>query len=140
MEEESEYSCDFNSEDFNGFFYTADKHIKKMDDELIISKIIERYPDFADKDNENLLKQVLVAIAYDTRFINSLSKELEFTPIELFGAVYRKYSFLFTSCFTTRIHNIVKNRSYGKNTGRKISKRTETGNKKRTRKSSKRKV
>ena len=126
MPEQNENELDFNSDDYNGFYYTNEKQIKKMDDSFIISKIIEKYPDFSDKNSENLLKQVFMIVVKDTKFINEITKKYDITVQELFGLIYRNYSFLFGACFITKLQKLVSRRSYArasKTIRRKKSKR-----------------
>lgn len=56
MINEESQELDFNSDDFNSFYYTNEKQIKKMDDTFILSKITAKYPDFRTDSNENILK------------------------------------------------------------------------------------
>lgn len=114
MADNSECNGDFTQEDLNGFFYTNDRRIKRMDDELVVAKLAERYPDLLERDNENLCRLAFHAMATDTKFINEVTKFLGMTAVELFAVVYRTHTFLFNSCFVAKIHKIVKRRSYGR--------------------------
>lgn len=127
MAGKTDVELDFNSDDYDGFYYTSDKQIKKMDDAFIISKIVEKYPDFVSSENENLLKQTFMVIARDSRFINQLLKEYDLTVSELFSIIYRNYSFIFNPCYISKIQKLVTRRSYARlarTPGHKISKRT----------------
>ena len=112
---------DFNAEDFNGFFYTSDKQIRKMDDMLIIARIIEKYPDFSRMDDENTLKQVFSVIVSDTKFIHELMDDFDVNVKELFSIIYRRYSFIFNGCYTTKIQKLISGRAYAKQIGRASS-------------------
>ena len=104
---------DFNSDDYNSFYYTSDKQIRKLDDKFIISKIIEKYPDFIGNKSENILKQSCVAIASDTKFLDELSRKLDMTIFDIFKTIYRNYSFIFNKCFINKIQKIIKLNGYG---------------------------
>lgn len=116
--EGTENASDFTSTDFNGFFYTTDSHIRSMDDGLILAKIIERYPDFSPDRGENMIKQVFLVIANDTKFINSLTKMFDITPIELFQIIFKKYSYIFNKCYTTKLQKVTGRKSYVRNATR----------------------
>ena len=104
---------DFNSDDYNSFYYTSDKQIRKLDDKFIMSKIIEKYPDFLGNKGENILKQVFVAITSDTKFLEELSNKLDMTIFDIFKTIYRNYFFIFTKCFINKIQKIIKANGYG---------------------------
>lgn len=104
---------DFNSDDYNSFYYTSDKQIRKLDDKFIMSKIIEKYPDFIGNKSENIIKQVFVAITSDIKFIDELSKKLDMTIFDIFKVIYRNYSFIFNKCFINKIQKIIKANGYG---------------------------
>jgi hypothetical protein len=114
MVDEEYVELEFNSSDYNSFYYTNDKQIRRMDDKFILSKIIEKYPDFSDKSCENLLKQVFMIIAKDSRLINGITKKYDISIKELFGIIYRNYSFLFNPCYVAKIQKLVKKSSYAK--------------------------
>lgn len=114
MDENNDIGLDFNSDDYNGFYYTNEKQIRKMDDEFIISKIIEKYPDFVSASSENLLKQVFMIVARDSKFIKELTERYDITVQELFSIIYRNYSFLFNNCYISKIQKLVTRRSYAK--------------------------
>ena len=127
MTGKTDAELDFNTEDYNGFFYTSDKQIKKMDDAFIVSKIVEKYPDFTTNGNENLLKQTFMVIARDSRFVNQLLKDYDLTVSELFSVIYRNYSFIFNPCYISKIQKLVTRRSYARlarTPGRKVPKGT----------------
>ena len=114
MEQQENSELDFNTDDYNGFYYTSEKHIRKMDDAFIISKIIEKYPDFGNKDDENSLKQIFSVIVSDSKFINELLKKYDLTVKELFSIIYRNYSFIFNSAYTSKIRKLISGRSYAR--------------------------
>ena len=114
METQTAAELDFNTEDYNGFYYTCDKQIRKMDDAFIMSKVIEKYPDFAPSSGENFLKQVFMLIAKDTKFVNQLTKKYDITVHDLFSVVYRTYSFIFNQSFITKVQKLVSKRAYAK--------------------------
>ena len=102
------------TDDSNGFFYTNDAHIKKMDDDIIIAKIIEKYPDFEISHNENLLKQAFMVILSDNKLIESIMNLYDITQSELFSIIYKKYSHIFSKCFITKITKNISVKSYAK--------------------------
>ena len=116
--ENNDSSLDFNSDDFSGFFYTNDKQIRRMDDAFILSKIVEKYPDFVPEKGENIVKQVFLVIANDTKFINKLTKELDIDPLTLFEIVYRKYSYIFNKCYINKLQRIIGKKSYARKSRR----------------------
>ena len=111
---DGESDLDFNVEDNNGFYYTSDKQIRKMDDTFIMSKISEKYPDFISDSGENLLKQTFMVIAKDTKFLKQISSEYDIPISELFSIIYRTYSFLFNPCYISKLQKIVSKRLYVK--------------------------
>jgi hypothetical protein len=114
MAEVDDSALDFN-EDSNGFFYTNEKQIKRMDDDIILSKIVEKYPDFVPDNDENTLKQTLSVIVNDSKLITEVVEYFGINALELFSIIYRKYSFIFNKCFITKIHNIAKCKAYARN-------------------------
>jgi hypothetical protein len=97
-----------------GFCYTGDKHIKRMDDSFILSRITEKYPDFNPSSSESVLKQAFMVVASDTRLINELTSKYDITAHELFKLIFRNYSFLFNPCFVSKLQKIVSKRAYAK--------------------------
>ena len=118
MTDNDDSALDFN-EDSNGFFYTNEKQIKRMDDDIILSKIIEKYPDFVPENDENTLKQILPVIVNDSKLITDVVEYFGINTLELFSIIYRRYSFIFNKCFTTKLHNIAKCKAYARNIGPK---------------------
>ena len=102
------------TEDSNGFFYTNDTQIKKMDDDIIIAKIVEKYPDFEITNSENILKQAFMVVLNDYKLIESIIDLYDITQIELMGIIYKKYSHIFSKCFITKISKNIKHRYYAK--------------------------
>lgn len=113
-EHEDNAALDFNTDDYNGFYYTSEKQIRKMDDSFILSKLIEKYPDFVPSNAENLLKQTFIAITRDSKLINDVVEFCDITVHELFSVIYRNYSFIFNGSFISKIQKLVSNRSYAK--------------------------
>ena len=102
------------TEDSNGFFYTNDTQIKKMDDDIIIAKIVEKYPDFEITNSENILKQAFMVVLNDYKLIESIIDLYDISQIELLGIIYKKYSHIFSKCFITKINKNIKHRYYAK--------------------------
>jgi len=127
MKEHEQNELDFNTDDYNGFYYTNEKHLKKMDDKFILSKVIEKYPDFSKSDDENILKQTLSVIASDTKFIKRIISELGITVEELFSSIYRKYSFIFNGSFISKIQKIISGRAYAREVKRRVGKGKTSG-------------
>lgn len=105
---------DFGGEDFNGFYYTNEKQIRRMDDAFIISKIIERYPDFTLSNSETTLRQLFLVIASDSKFIRELTTSFDLEVPELFSIIYRNYSEIFNSLFITKVQKLISRKSYAK--------------------------
>ena len=102
------------TEDSNGFFYTNDSQIKKMDDDIIIAKLVEKYPDFEYTNNENILKQAFMVVLSDHKLIESVLNLYDITQAELFSIIYKKYSHIFSKCYITKLHKNINQRSYAK--------------------------
>ena len=85
-----------------------------MDDEFLLSKVTEIYPDFNRNNTENVLKQVILIIINDGRLISRLEKEYDLSPTEFLKILYRNYDFIFNKCFVTRVQKTVKNKKYAK--------------------------
>lgn len=103
---------DFNVDDYSSSFYSQEKQLKKLDDDYIMSKIIEKYPDFTENRKEQMLKQVLVVFVNDNKHVNEILDYFDIDIFELFKVIYRKYSFIFSTCYTNKIHDIIKYKKY----------------------------
>lgn len=110
----SENELDFNSSDYSSFFYTNEKQIVKMDDQYVISKIIEKYPDFSISKKDSVLKQAFIVFLHDSKHVNSILESFEISIDDLFKMIYRNYSFLFNTCFINKVHDIIRLKSYVK--------------------------
>lgn len=114
MEFEKMIYDDITSDDSNGFFYTNDSHIKKMDDDIIISKIVEKYPDFQYTNNDNILKQVFMVVLSDHKLLENIIRTYDITQIELFSIIYKKYSHIFSKCYITKLFKNINDNSHAK--------------------------
>lgn len=107
---------DFNidSQDINLFYYTNDKHIRKMDDKFILSKVQEKYPDLTQNSDDNILKSVISIIMSDSDLMQQIESEYNLNTFDVIKIIYRNYEYVFNTCFITRIQKIMKNRKYAK--------------------------
>ena len=103
---------DFNSDDFDGFYYTSEKSIRKMDDSLILSKLSEKYPDFRKDANENILKRVIFTMMDDTRHISYVMEECSIDIYEIMKVIYRNYSYIFNKCFISKMKSILSRKAH----------------------------
>lgn len=85
-----------------------------MDDNFILSKIQEKYPDLSQHSTENNLKAVISLIMSDVKFIMEIEKTYNLNTYEVIKIIYRNYDYIFNTCFTTKIQKIMKNKKYGK--------------------------
>lgn len=111
-ETKNDSDLDFNSDDFNGFYYTSEKSIRRMDDVLILSKLGEKYPDFRHDTNENVLKRVLCAIMDDTRHLKFVMEECQIDIYEMMKVIYRNYSYLFNKCFISKMKKLLSRKGH----------------------------
>ena len=109
-----EAELDFNSDDSNGFYYTSEKAIRKMDDAFVISKLAEKYPDFSHDTRENSLKRVMITMVADTRHMAYVMDECSIDIYELMMVIYRNFSYVFNKCFISKIRNLMSRGIHGK--------------------------
>lgn len=109
-----EAELDFNGNDSNGFYYTSEKALKKMDDAFVLSKLSEKYPDFSHETNENSLKRVMIAMMGDTRHVAHVLEECSIDIYELTTVVYRNFSYVFNECFIAKMKELMSRRIHGK--------------------------
>lgn len=103
-------------DNYMSFYYTNDKQIRRMDDEFILAKITEKYPDFSPNKKETILKQSFIIFLKDSRHVKYILDYFNISIYDLFTVVYRSYSFIFNTCFTNKVHNLIKNKCYVKRT------------------------
>lgn len=109
-----EAELDFNSDDSNGFYYTSEKAIRKMDDAFVIAKLAEKYPDFSHDTRENSLKRVMITMVADTRHIAYVMDECSIDIYELMMVIYRNFSYVFNKCFISKIRNLMSRGTHAK--------------------------
>ena len=117
---EAENELDFNCEGIGSFYYTNDKQIKNMDDSFILAKITEKYPDLSPSKKENIIKQAIILFLVDSKHVKSILDYFDISIHELFAVLYRTYSFIFNTCFSNRIHDIIKTKCYVRRTRTKL--------------------
>jgi len=110
-EPEANADLDFNS-DGNGFYYTSDKQIRRMDDSFILAKLTEKYPDLDPASSELILKQVITVIANDGVLIESLKTDYDIDAFEVFKTLYRNYDYVFTKGLIDKIKATAKGKRY----------------------------
>ena len=115
---EDEQELEFSTGEMNSFFYTSDKQIEKLDDNFILAKIQEHYPDFSQDTEENLLKQVIIVIFNDNTFMEEMKKNYSLSQTEIIKTIYRNFEYVFNKCFITKIQKTIENNSYAKNANR----------------------
>ena len=103
---------DFNSDDFDGFYYTSEKSIRKMDDALILSKLSEKYPDFRKDASENILKRVIFTMMDDTRHLSYVMDECSIDIYEITKVIYRNFSYIFNKCFISKMKYILSRKAH----------------------------
>ena len=94
-----EADLDFNGNDSNGFYYTSEKALRRMDDAFILLKLAEKYPDFRHETPENSLKRVMVAMVGDSRYMSEVMDECSVDIYDLMTVIYRNFSYVFNKCF-----------------------------------------
>jgi hypothetical protein len=110
-EAEQTEDLDFNN-DGNGFYYTSEKQIRRMDDAFILSKITEKYPDLDPSSSELVLKQVITVVSNDSSLMKSLREEYDIDVFEVFKTLYRNYEYVFTKSLIDKIQTTIKNKRY----------------------------
>ena len=115
QESEASTDLDFNSEG-NGFYYTSEKQIRRMDDSFILSKLTEKYPDLDPSSSEQILKQVITVIANDEALIESLKSEYDIDAFEVFKTLYRNYEYAFTKGLIDKIKATTNRKRYVRRT------------------------
>lgn len=110
-ETEENADLDFNSEG-NGFYYTNDKQIRRMDDSFILAKLSEKYPDLDPSSSELILKQVIIVIANDGILMESLKSEYDLDAFEVFKTLYRNYEYVFTKGLIDKIKATASGKRY----------------------------
>lgn len=109
-----EAELDFNCDDTNGFYYTPDKAIKRMDDAFIIEKLSEKYPDLSYETGENALKRVMITMVGDSRHMAYVMDECSLDIYELMTVIYRNFSYIFNKCFISKVRNLMSRGVHGK--------------------------
>ena len=113
-ERRMEAELDFNSDDSNGFYYTSDKAIKRMDDAFIIDQLAEKYPDLSHETGENALKRVMITMVGDPRHMAYVMDECSLDIYELMMVIYRNFSYIFNKCFISKVRNLMSRGVHGK--------------------------
>ena len=85
-----------------------------MDDDFILSKIQEKYPDLSQHSSENNLKSVITLIINDIKFITEVEKQFNLNRFDIIKIIYRNYDYVFNTCFISKIQKIMKNKKHGK--------------------------
>ena len=106
-ERQIEAELDFNGDDSNGFYYTSEKALRKMDDAFVISNMSEKYPDFSHETNENSLKRVMIAMIGDSRHIEQVLDKCSIDIYELVTVIYRNFSYVFNKCFISKMRSVM---------------------------------
>lgn len=114
QDRQQEAELDFNFEDSNGFYYTSEKAIRKMDDAVVLAKLSEKYPDFSYNTRENLLKRVIMAMMNDTRHVAYVLESCSIDIYELTMIIYRNYSYIFNKCFISKMRDMMSKGLHGK--------------------------
>jgi hypothetical protein len=99
----------------NSFYYTNERHIKKMDDVFILSKIQEKYPELTQDSSENILKSVITLIMNDTKYMEEIENEYNLNSCDILKIIYRNYEYVFNACFITKLQKLMQRKKYGRN-------------------------
>ena len=95
------------------FFYTNDKYFNQMDDKLIVASIQQKYPLFMKNGvSENDLKQVIVEIIQDRKFVDGLMDFYNLSMHEFFKFMFRRETSVFRGPFLNKLHKVLRECGY----------------------------
>ena len=107
-----EQEQEIDSSTFNSFAYSQEGHIRKFDDEEILAAITEKYPDFNSESKDVTIRQVLILFLNDSQYVTTILDHFDLDIMELFKILYRKYSHIFSPCYTNKLHKILAYKHY----------------------------
>ena len=103
---------DYNNISFEHCFYSNQKKLERIDDNAILCKILEKYPDFSSQTKDNLLKQLFVVMINDKPFITTILKEFDINIFDLFLLINRRFSFINGVYYIEYLQKLFKNKDY----------------------------
>ncbi len=83
-----------------------------MDDDFVLSKITEKYPDFTYDKKDSVIKQILLVFLQDNKHMNEVLEFFDMTIYDLFKIIIRKYPYVFSGVYNNKIHKILSRRKY----------------------------
>ena len=96
------------------FFYTSDRQLNAFDDVEIIQKIVDKFPNFVQKNKDTLLKKTLLIALDDNDFILDLLDYYQISIMDLIRIIYKQYSSLFNQLFIKKIREKIICKHYEK--------------------------
>lgn len=102
----------FNNSVDTTFFYTSDKKLNAMDDDEIVMKIIEQYPEFSQSNKDTQLRKQFLTILDDKILIDDILEYYNLTIHEFFKIIYKQYSSLFNTLFIKKVRQKLEDNGY----------------------------
>lgn len=97
------------------FFYTLDKFINSLDNDVIFYDIQKKYENINLSNNDTAIKKSLALFLDDEKFVNSILKKYNITVFDLFKILYTKYNSLFKGPYIKKIKKIITDKKYENN-------------------------
>lgn len=85
------------------FFYTNDRQLNAFDDIEIVSKIVERFPDFVQTNKDTQLKKIFLIILDNKDFVLDLLDYYQIQITDLIRIIYKQYPSLFNPLFIKKV-------------------------------------
>lgn len=86
-----------NSNSGDSLFYTQDSVFQKIDDNIILDTIRDKYENFVITTNESVLKKTLLDILNDEKLIRFVLKRYNIILSELMRIIFNNYAGIFES-------------------------------------------
>lgn len=96
------------------FFYTNDKFINQMDDNVFYDLIISKYPNLNLSNADTILKKTLAQFLEDEEFVEYILEFYNISIYDLFKVLYRMYGALFNTLYSKKIRSIIETKNYAK--------------------------
>ena len=113
--EETQNKQSFEANVETSFFYTLDKFINSLDNNVIFYDIQKKYENINLSNNDTAIKKSLALFLDDEKFVNSILKKYNITIFDLFKILYTKYNSLFKGPYIKKIKKIITDKKYENN-------------------------
>lgn len=95
------------------FFYTSDKLINSLDNDVIISQIQKKYPDLSDKSTDSVIKKSIIEFLADEQFVESVLEFYSLSIFDLFKLFYKLCgAAVFKGMYLDKIRKVISDKKY----------------------------